>query len=390
MLLNEKTPMVSVIVPNYNHARYLRKRIESVLAQTYQDFEVILMDDCSTDGSRSILKEYANNPRTRIELNEINSGGVFKQWNKGVRMARGQYVWIAESDDYADARLLERLVPILETQPEVTLAYCRSWCVLDNDSRDGYFDTYLDCLDRKRWTADFVADGIEECRNSFLLCNTVPNASAVVFRRSAFEGQGGADESLRICGDYKLWAGMALGGSIAFVAEPLNFFRHHDNNVHRTSRGLRPFVENFHVVQWLLNRMPGYEPTRQQSVAADEVPAITDSLEEIGRYRSLADELEAAIVRMNPGRRREVGRAFQYYRLAFANYEFGTSSPGRWQFFLFRWALYKHQYRMASWTRRALDLVHLVEAFVGGYENRHWLAKKYAPVRRLLQTSTHR
>ena len=95
-------PTVSVIVPNYNHARYLRQRIESVLGQTYQDFEVILLDDCSTDESRSVLGEYAKDPRVRIEFNEKNSGSTFKQWNKGVRLARGEYIWIAESDDYAD------------------------------------------------------------------------------------------------------------------------------------------------------------------------------------------------------------------------------------------------------------------------------------------------
>src|SRR3989442_15683408 len=98
----------SVIVPNYNHASFLRLRIESVLVQTYQDYEVILLDDCSTDNSREILASYRNNPKVRIEYNERNSGGVFKQWNKGVRMARGRYIWIAESDDYADACFLAR------------------------------------------------------------------------------------------------------------------------------------------------------------------------------------------------------------------------------------------------------------------------------------------
>ncbi|HVB58282.1 MAG TPA: glycosyltransferase family 2 protein, partial [Candidatus Acidoferrales bacterium] len=99
-------PTVSVIVPNYNHARFLRKRIDSVLQQTFQDFELILLDDCSTDDSRSILSSYAGDPRIRIEFNDANSGSTFKQWNKGVRLARGKYVWIAESDDYAGEKLL--------------------------------------------------------------------------------------------------------------------------------------------------------------------------------------------------------------------------------------------------------------------------------------------
>jgi glycosyltransferase involved in cell wall biosynthesis len=99
--------------------RFLRRRIESVLCQTYQDFELILLDDCSSDESRSLLSEYAGDPRVRIEFNEVNSGSPFKQWNKGVRLARGQYVWIAESDDYADKRLLERLVAQLFRSQEL-------------------------------------------------------------------------------------------------------------------------------------------------------------------------------------------------------------------------------------------------------------------------------
>src|SRR5580658_382186 len=100
-------PTVSVIVPNYNHARFLHRRIDTILAQTFQDFELILLDDCSTDESSSILREYGSDARVRLEFNEVNSGSPFKQWNKGVRLAQGKYIWMAESDDYAAPRLLE-------------------------------------------------------------------------------------------------------------------------------------------------------------------------------------------------------------------------------------------------------------------------------------------
>src|ERR1039457_6122850 len=152
-------PKVSIVVPNYNHARYLRRRVESVLRQTFQDFEVILLDDCSPDDSRSILQEYADDPRIRIEFNEVNSGSPFKQWNKGVRLAQGSYVWIAESDDYADERLLERLVAVLEKEPEAAFAYCRSWLVSADDRLDGFSDvSYYAHLNTTRWTADYFAN----------------------------------------------------------------------------------------------------------------------------------------------------------------------------------------------------------------------------------------
>jgi glycosyltransferase involved in cell wall biosynthesis len=190
-------PTVNVIVPSYNHAPFLRQRIDSVLRQTYQDFEVILMDDCSTDESRSIISEYATDPRVRIEFNEKNSGSAFKQWNKGVGLARGEYVWIAESDDYADPRLLERLVAVLDEESKVVFAYCHSRRVHDGGRLDGSVEFYTSGPERYRWAVDHTADGREECRNYLVHNNTVPNASAVVFRSALYERIGGADESLR-------------------------------------------------------------------------------------------------------------------------------------------------------------------------------------------------
>jgi glycosyltransferase involved in cell wall biosynthesis len=223
-------PTVSVIVPNYNHARYLRKRVDSILAQTYQDFELILLDDCSTDESREILALYANSPRVRTEFNTRNSGSTFKQWNKGVRAAHGKYVWIAESDDYADERLLENLVTRLEGEPSVVLCYCRSWQVSADDQVIGY-QYSTDDADPARWARDFIADGREECRTSFSRSNSIPNASSVLFRRETYEQVGGADERLRLCGDWKLWSAMALRGNIAYVKEPLNYFRFHESSM---------------------------------------------------------------------------------------------------------------------------------------------------------------
>jgi glycosyltransferase involved in cell wall biosynthesis len=103
-------PKIRVIVPSYNHARFLRRRIDTILGQTFRDFELILVDDCSRDESCSIRRECSFDPRARLEFNAQNSGSPFKQRNKGVKLARGRHVWIAESDDYAEEHFLERLV----------------------------------------------------------------------------------------------------------------------------------------------------------------------------------------------------------------------------------------------------------------------------------------
>jgi len=252
----QETRTVTVVVPNYNHARFLRRRIDSILGQTYQDFDLILLDDCSTDDSRSILHEYASDSRVRFEFNEANSGSPFKQWNKGVRLARGKYVWIAESDDYASERFLERLVPVLDASPKVHFVYCRSWRVTGDDHPDGFADTNFAGLDTARWAADFRVDGREECRNYMVHSDTVQNASAVLFRRAAYEQVGGADESLRVCGDWKLWASMMLTGDVSYVAEPLNYFRFHGGSVrHKTDVTKRDVAEWLQAVRWILDRV---------------------------------------------------------------------------------------------------------------------------------------
>ena len=248
-------PKVSVVVPNYNHARFLRRRIDTILVQTFQDFELILLDDCSTDASRPILREYACDPRVRLEFNEANSGSAFKQWNRGVRLARGKYVWIAESDDYADERLLERLVAVLDDSPQVTFAYCRSWRVSSDDGLDGFEDLYLVPLAGHPWTADFCVEGLGLCRECFSHVNAVPNISAVVFRKNVYDAIGGADESLHLCGDWKLWADMALRGSVAYLCEPLNYFRFHDASVRKQSElGKVDIAEYLHVCRWVFDR----------------------------------------------------------------------------------------------------------------------------------------
>jgi glycosyltransferase involved in cell wall biosynthesis len=253
-------PKVSVIVPNYNHARFLRQRLDSILHQTFQDFELILLDDCSTDESRSILQEYAAATRVRLEFNEVNSGSTFKQWNKGVRLSQGKYVWIAESDDYADERLLEKLVARLDAEPRAVFAQCRSWRVLADGKLKGFQDECLTDLGSDKWAEDFRADGIQECRNYLVRCCSVQSASSVVFRREVYWEVGGADEKLRQCGDWKTWASMALtGGTISYVGEPLNYYRYHEASVsEKNLRNLENGVwaaETVHVIAWILRRV---------------------------------------------------------------------------------------------------------------------------------------
>ena len=117
MIKCEYCPLVSVVIPNYCHSKYLEQRIESVINQTYKNIEIIILDDCSPDegASKAVIEKYRNKPLiSHIVYNEVNSGSTFKQWNKGIVLAKGELVWIAESDDFAKETMLEELVPLFE------------------------------------------------------------------------------------------------------------------------------------------------------------------------------------------------------------------------------------------------------------------------------------
>jgi len=93
-----KTPLLSIIVPNYNHAVFLPQRLDSIFNQTFQDFEVILLDDQSPDNSVEILQQYAQKYRDKVAhfiTNDQNTGNPFVQWKKGIELARGEFIWIA-------------------------------------------------------------------------------------------------------------------------------------------------------------------------------------------------------------------------------------------------------------------------------------------------------
>jgi glycosyltransferase involved in cell wall biosynthesis len=249
-------PKVTVITPNYNHARYLSERIDSILAQTFQDFELLILDDASTDNSREIIESYCKNQRARAIFNQQNSGSTFGQWNLGLSQAKGEYVWFAESDDYADPALLETLVDRLDRHPNVGLAVCQSWSV-DQDSKllGNYRDRQEHLNHSSHWGNDYVNAGRDECKSYLFWQNTIPNASAVLFRRSTLILAGGVPDGMLLNGDWMTYVKVLLISDIAFVSSPLNFFRQHSGTVRsRLSNGNVPTLEMLMVQRHLLDR----------------------------------------------------------------------------------------------------------------------------------------
>lgn len=237
-------PKVSIIIPSYNHGRFLEKRIQSILEQSFQDFEVIILDDASTDNSREIIEKYRSHPKfVHVEFNEKNTGSPFAQWRKGLLIARNEYIWIAESDDYADPALLATLVALLEAHPRSGLASCYSVLVDDNGQTIGTTLGWWKPEFIAEWGREFVVPGKEFCA---YMMGGPPNASAVLFRRKLCLQVGGADPSYRHAGDQLMWAKMLLASDFAHTSSLLNYFRKYSGSVtalrFNTLLGLRECV----------------------------------------------------------------------------------------------------------------------------------------------------
>lgn len=220
--------MVSIIIPNFNHAPYLKQRIDSVLSQTISDIEVIILDDCSTDNSREIIEQYREHPKlAHIILNTQNSGSTFKQWKKGIELAKGEFIWIAESDDVADDHFLESVLTAFDQNPETGLVYTQSALIDENNRVIGSMLPHTSGFNIPLWEENFGYNGIEFVKKFMLYQNSIPNASAVVFKKKIFEQAGGVDDRFTINGDWDLYTRIMAISDIYYIKATLNRFRMH-------------------------------------------------------------------------------------------------------------------------------------------------------------------
>lgn len=219
--------MISIIIPNYNHSKYLRKRIESILSQTYTDYECILLDDASSDNSIEILNEYVKlDSRLKLFINRCNSGSTFAQWNYGISKARGKYIWIAESDDIASPYFLKTMVEVLDQNPKISVTFCQS-TLIDCNGLSSSLWPYDDVL----FHNNFIFNGIDFINKYLIKFNFIPNASAVLFRKSDYNAVGKSVEWLNNNGDWNLWLKLLTLGDLFYLSSPLNYFRKHEQSV---------------------------------------------------------------------------------------------------------------------------------------------------------------
>jgi glycosyltransferase involved in cell wall biosynthesis len=236
--LTQPTRKISVVVPNYNYKSYLESRLASIFGQNHPVWEVIVLDDCSTDGSIAELERLSGTLRRDFTLieNEVNSGNVFAQWRRGLEAATGDLVWIAEADDLSDPSFLDKLVQLFD-DPDVLMALSDSktideFGVTQSDSYKGYYNT----LFNGALSDSGVFDGETFLRDYLSVKNVVLNVSAVLWRKDALaEALFRCQDELsqfKMAGDWRIYLELCmLGGKVAYESRPLNTHRRHSTSV---------------------------------------------------------------------------------------------------------------------------------------------------------------
>lgn len=211
-------PKVSFIVPCYKLAHLLAECVNSILAQTYRDFEILIMDDCSPDNTPEVARSFAD-PRVIHVRNEPNLGHL-RNYNKGIRMARGKYIWLISADDCLRRNyVLERYVELMEANPHVGYAFCAG-CALDDRTETGVIRSSMYRREDGIFPGrEFLMDLL---KGNFIL------AASGMARKECYEKVSYFPEDMPYGGDWYLWCVYALHYDVAFFADPMVNYRVHD------------------------------------------------------------------------------------------------------------------------------------------------------------------
>ena len=247
-------PEVSVCIPTYNYAQYIAGCIQSVQAQTYDDWELIVVDNRSSDNTEDVVRAFQD-PRIRFYKNEQNLGLV-RNWNRCMSLATGKYVSILPADDYYLPRMLERSVAMLDAHAESGFTHSSFHRV---DGQGNLIDT------KQYWEIDWVMPGLDALRRLLLHCYIVP--PSVVMRRDCLGRIGGFDETFRYTIDWVMWTRMALKYDVGYIAEPLACERAgHASSVTIRQVKTRPKVvtsEGLRLLQEVFAKLPDTHDWRE-------------------------------------------------------------------------------------------------------------------------------
>jgi len=224
-------PKVSICIPTYNYGQFIADTIESVLAQSYVDYELIVVDNCSSDNTRDIVSAYmAKDRRIRYYCNESNIGMV-GNWNRCLQYTRGDYVKILCADDLLDPTCIERSMEFFDRYPNASLVTCIRQ-IVDEQLKPMADVAYADSTN--------IESGRSVIRRCFFEGNLIGEPTAVMFRRK--DAGRGFDSRYKQLIDLEMWFHLLEKGDFAFIAEALCSFRQHEE------QGTKSSIKEFTVI----------------------------------------------------------------------------------------------------------------------------------------------
>lgn len=248
------TPAVSIIVPFFNHKPFISERLKSIVDQSIKDVEVIVLDDASTDGTKSHLSKLAKKNRFRLSLNRSNSGSPFSQWANGVALAKSEIIWIAEGDDSCQKNFLETLLPAF-SDPMVTISAAKTvmmdeFGVLSPDALDDYMNSAY----QGKFETSYKIDGFEEVNQQLGAVCTLVNASGLLIRKSSFGNSLRQAQSFRMAGDWLIYLECLKLGKLNYDTRTVNLFRRHSQSqIHKLEGSAQYFKERELITKYVVD-----------------------------------------------------------------------------------------------------------------------------------------
>jgi len=252
-------PVVSVLMPTYNYAHYISEAIQSVLDQTYQDFELVIIDDRSSDNTDEVVKPFLADPRVRYYKNEKNLGLV-GNFNKCLEYANGRYIKYLLADDKFDKELLAKFVPVMDQNPGVSLVTSDNY-VFGVRSKIRHLP-----LQGKHKGNEVIFSVLKEGRG-----NWIGEPTVVMFRKTALASVGKFSGKYTCLVDINMWLRLLMTGDCYIIPEPLSYFRQHPKQA-SSKTNVQNWLDEYNFYKDIKTSNPyGLKKYQMDSLGIDEV-----------------------------------------------------------------------------------------------------------------------
>ncbi|NTV99756.1 MAG: glycosyltransferase [Oscillochloris sp.] len=243
--MSKHNPLLSVTVLNYNYGHYLQLCLDSILKQTFKDFEIILINDKSTDNSLEIIKPYLIDPRVQL-IDHAENKGFMRSLIEGSEASRGTYITVISADDWIlEPTAFEQQITVMEKDSAISFVFTDYGCYTSNDTC-----TYI----MHPAPTSYVKEGIEAFKD--IIISRSPLHSGTIIRKTAYEKIGGYDPNTLYAVDTKMWAGLCLVGKVAYVNDILYAYRIHNQNMSRSKEVVRKSInEVLDLIDWSFGMM---------------------------------------------------------------------------------------------------------------------------------------